>query len=301
MLFLPYFALLSRKKERKMSMALICPVCRGSLACGCREDDCGNVSFPPFRCGKNHCFDVSAKGYVNLLRSGGGHGDSPEMLEARRRFLRKGYYIPLAETIIGVIRDNISCFNTFVDAGCGEGWYTERIDRAFGCSADIIAVDVSPKAAAMTAGLFPKKERMKRVFCVAASVNSLPLETGSADVLMSVFSPLAPEEFYRVVRPGGIIVRAVPTARHLWQLKSALYDEPYENDETPRDISGFETVCVRRIEYTVSLSDIEDIKALFSMTPYSHRTGSDDEKRLFSLDHLDTEAGFTVTAYRHLN
>ncbi|MCR5264365.1 MAG: methyltransferase domain-containing protein [Clostridiales bacterium] len=282
-------------------MYLICPVCGGALAGGRAEGADGKAIFAPLRCGSGHCFDVSSKGYVNLLRSGGNHGDSAEMLEARRRFLGGGYYIPLSDAVIGAVGDILPDHCSVLDAGCGEGWYINRLDLAFGRKAGIAAVDVSPKAAAMTAGLFQKSERMRRVFCAAASVNSLPVESGSVDVLLSIFSPLAPDEFSRAVRAGGLVIRAVPTARHLWQLKETLYERPYENDETPRPLPGFEPVSVRRVEYGMTVNGAEDIKALYSMTPYYRKTGSDDERKLLSLDRLDTEAGFIVTAYRRLN
>ena len=203
--------------------------------------------------------------------------------------------------VIGAVGDILPEHCSVLDAGCGEGWYINRLDVAFGRKAGIAAVDVSPNAAAMTAGLFQKSERMRRVFCAAASVNSLPVESGSVDVLLSIFSPLAPDEFSRAVRAGGLVIRAVPTARHLWQLKETLYERPYENDETPRPLQGFEPVSVKRVEYGMTVNGAEDIKALYSMTPYYRKTGSDDERKLLSLDRLDTEAGFIVTAYRRLN
>ena len=281
-------------------MRLICPIC-GRRLDGGHDESGGRVTYPPIRCENGHSFDVSAKGSVNLLRSGGGHGDSAEMLAARRRFLSGGYYIPLADALLGAIKDFCPHPTAILDAGCGEGWYISRLDRELGSVADIAAVDVSPKAAALTAGLFPREERMKRVFCAAASVNALPLEDGSVDVLLSVFSPLAPDEFARTVKGGGIVIRAVPTARHLWQLKAAVYERPYENDESVRDIPGFDRISERRVEYTVNIEDKGDLEALFSMTPYSRTTGAEDEKKLLMLGSLETGIGFIVTVYRRRN
>ena len=116
-----------------------------------------------------------------------------------------------------------------------------------------------------------------------------------------MFSPLAPDEFARTVKDGGIVIRAVPTARHLWQLKAAVYERPYENDESVRDIPGFDRISERRVEYTVDIEDKGDLEALFSMTPYSRTTGAEDEKKLLSLDSLETGIGFIVTVYRRRN
>ena len=43
---------------------------------------------------------------------------------------------------------------------------------------------------------------------------------------MNCFSPLAIEEFRRVLSPGGAFVYVVPSEKHLWELKQVLYDRP---------------------------------------------------------------------------
>ena len=66
-------------------MGFCCPVCKGKLK---RE---GNA----LHCEKNHSFDFSRSGYVNLLQSNKMHskmpGDNKEMVAARTRFLNAGY------------------------------------------------------------------------------------------------------------------------------------------------------------------------------------------------------------------
>ncbi len=75
----------------------ICPVCGSSLS---REDRL-------YRCGSNHTYDISKEGYVNLLlanqKQSREPGDSKEMLDARRSFLKKGYYKPLARSAASLI------------------------------------------------------------------------------------------------------------------------------------------------------------------------------------------------------
>ena len=69
---------------------LKCPVCGGSLM--------HSADGKSLICINKHCFDIARKGYVNLLmRAGGRHGDDKTMLEARRDFLSRGHYLPIAE------------------------------------------------------------------------------------------------------------------------------------------------------------------------------------------------------------
>ena len=52
-------------------------------------------------CEEGHSYDIAKEGYVNLMLVNQKHsknpGDNDESLAARRTFLGKGYYQPLAE------------------------------------------------------------------------------------------------------------------------------------------------------------------------------------------------------------
>ena len=71
------------------------------------------------------------------------------------------------------------------------------------------------------------------------SVYHLPLEDNTVQLLVNVFSPLATEEFARVLMPGGYFLYVVPSSQHLWELKQVLYDHPYENPVKTEDYPGF--------------------------------------------------------------
>ena len=75
---------------------LKCPVCGKDL-----EGNPGR-----YGCENRHSFDRAANGYVNLLlpnRGAGNHGDSKEMLRARRSFLEKGYYANLSGALCRLV------------------------------------------------------------------------------------------------------------------------------------------------------------------------------------------------------
>ena len=119
----------------------ICPVCRKELLQNGKSLVCEN----------RHSFDISASGYVNLLTgSGKNHGDDPEMVAARRRFLNRGYYSPLCEAVINECRKAAPSY--LLDAGCGEGYYTKRIKDALP-ECGVYGFDISKKAAEKAAKL----------------------------------------------------------------------------------------------------------------------------------------------------
>ena len=180
-----------------------------------------------------------------------------------------------------------------LDSGCGEGYYTAGLSQTLP-RARIAGVDLSKAALRRAAKRVPEGE-----FAVA-SVYRLPLAGGSTDVLTNIFSPLAIDEFARVFRPGGLFCYAVPSPRHLWQMKEVLYKEPYENPVKREDYPGFVWREVREIRYTAALDAGADIMALFHMTPYAWKTPKEGVARLEALDRLSCEIGFDLHLYQKI-
>lgn len=103
---------------------LICPVCKKQLS----------KSGGSYVCPEKHSFDISRRGYVNLLQSQSpkNHGDDKQMAAARREFLNGGFYSRLRECICSNIKG--SCV---ADICCGEGYYLEGIcQKLSACSSD---------------------------------------------------------------------------------------------------------------------------------------------------------------------
>ena len=117
-------------------------------------------------------------------------------------------------------------------------------------------------------------------------------------MLTNIFSPLAIDEFARVLRPGGLFCYAVPSARHLWEMKEVLYPNPYENPVKREEYPGFTWQGVREVRYSLSLANSADIMALFRMTPYAWKTAKEGVTRLEALDRLTCQIGFDLHLYR---
>lgn len=92
----------------------------------------------------------------------------------------------------------------------------------------------------------------------------------------------------------------IPAERHLWQLKCAVYDEPYQNDVKDFALSGFELIKREKICGNIAISCNEDITSLFSMTPYFYKTSEENQRRLVKLEALMTEIGFEMLTYKKL-
>lgn len=272
-----------------MNSLFCCPLCSAPLE---REEK-------RWFCPAGHSFDRAAAGYVNLLPANRKHsknpGDDQDMVAARAAFLDRGYYRPLRDALCQVVTEYAVNSPVLVDSGCGEGYYTTGLFQALtreGLSPRIAGVDLSRAALRRAAKRLPQGE-----FAVASAYR-LPLASAGVDILVNIFSPLALEEFARVLRPGGLFCYAVPSARHLWEMKQVLYRQPYENPVKREDYPGFVWRSVKEIRYIANLKDGSDIMALFSMTPYAWKTPKEGVARLKSLDQLDCEIGFDLHLYQ---
>ena len=271
-------------------MKLICPVCGKPLELAGRSYICGN----------RHCYDLAKSSYVNLLPpSPGGkrHGDDKLMVSARTEFLSRGYYGHLEEAVAALADECTRPGDGIVDAGCGEGTYTKRVyDRLLhsGKAPDIVGVDISVEALKRAARLVPGA-----VFC-AASTAHMPLESESAGLILNIFSPFMAEEFRRVLRPGGHLIRVMPLERHLWELKALIYDTPYENPPADLDARGFRILRQQEARRVIELPTADAVQALFRMTPYYYKTGRADQQKLENIDRLSVSTEFGLTVYERL-
>lgn len=269
-----------------MNRVFTCPVC-GAL-----------LSFEPTRClcPAGHSFDRGARGYVNLLPPShkGDHGDNKQMIAARRAFLDGGWYAPLLEAAVEVCRP-LSDAAVVLDTGCGEGYYTDGFLAAFP-KAEGYGIDIS-RDALRFAGV-RKSVSEGRLTLAAASVYRMPVKDDSVDLVLDFFSPLATEEFSRVLHKDGFFLYAIPGPRHLFGLKEVLYDTPYENKPTDTALAGLHLLCQKEVETVIRLTDASQIRSLFMMTPYAYRTGARGRERLEKLSELVTPVSFRLLLYR---
>lgn len=267
---------------------LICPICSRPLEKGEHT----------YFCDGGHSFDVASSGYCNLLvRNRGGKwiGDNKQMVAARRSFLDSGAYAPLRDAVCAQALELLcdSPSPRLVDAGCGEGYYTRAVAQVLSHKAfTMVGMDISKSATQYAA------KRDSLTTYITASCFHMPVASGKSDLILSLFAPAAAEEFFRVLAPGGHVLMAVPGAEHLWELKKAVYDTPYLNREEKHTLPGFSLTDRKSIKYAFELTSKEQIRSLFSMTPYCHRTPKAGLERLERLERLQTTLSFLILTFQ---
>ena len=241
-----------------------------------------------------HCFDISAAGHVNLLKAGhSGSGDSKAAVRARRDFLEKDYYRPVADALAAVLEERLPRGAFVVDGGCGEGYYSTIIaEKGF----NVLGVDIS-KFAAEAAAKRAGAKRMDNAFFTVGSVFELPVPDGAADAVVNVFAPCVESEFERALRSGGILAVVYAGREHLLGLKSAIYDTVKENDGRADMPEKMKLLEERRIRFDITVEGQTDIQNLFSMTPYYWRTSPADSEKLKGLESLTTAVDMIIAVY----
>ena len=252
-------------------------------------------------CPNGHCFDIAKEGYTYLLPVNQRHskspGDDKAMTAARSAFLAKGYYDFLRDALCDIALTYTRHAPAVLDVGCGEGYYTAAIWSILahaGKEPRMAGIDISKDMARRAA----KKVRQAEI--AVASAYHLPLADGAVDLLLDCFSPLAIDEFRRVLRPGGYFLYVVPAAEHLWEMKQVLYDRPYRNETGETPYEGFRYTDIVHVRDTITLPCQEDIQALFGMTPYCWKTPRAGKVRLAALGSLTTTAAFDIHIFERV-
>ena len=270
-------------------MRFICPNCGEKL----------NIEEKRAVCKNGHSFDRARGGYYNLLlgASGGVHGDNREMVLARRAFLGGGFYEPLARRLASHVLDCTPSCGALLDAGAGEGYYTNIIEKSLyerDGKSDVSAFDISKDA------IKEISKKNSRISLAVAGSYHMPIFNSEFDTVINTFSPLALSETVRVLKSGGHFIIVIPGEMHLYDLKVVIYDTPYKNQVADTYLEGLELVLDEPLTYKFTLDTPEKIRDLFMMTPYAYRTKPQDRAKVESLSSLECTADFRIFVYKKI-
>ncbi|WP_428242176.1 putative RNA methyltransferase [Gynuella sp.] len=256
----------------KTQPVLKCPVCSQPL---------DNTDFG-LACAAPHTFDRAKQGYVNLLMSNHKRsrspGDDKEMVTARTRFLDLQRYQPLIEAIIHCADKFWPDVQSWVDLGCGEGWYTQRLNEHLD-SARAFGLDIS-KHAVMAAC-----KRSKQVDWYVASSARAPFMNQSIDAALILFAQLEPQELIRILKPGGSLIIAGAGSDHLLPLRELLYEQVNFNhfDPSTQLTPQFELAYDKEIKFEWIPENDQELYDLLAMTPHNWRVKPEKKEAITEL------------------
>ena len=213
------------------------------------------------QCENRHSFDVAKQGYVYMLAKPMNSMYSKELFDSRHHIITSGLYDRVQQKIADIIGITGA---QILDTGCGEGSHLARIcarlEGAIG-----VGIDISKEAIVAAAKFNPSQ-----IWCVGDLAKS-PYQAASFDIILNFLSPANYEEFARLLKPGGKVIKVVPQENYLKELRMQAFadteKESYTNESTvARFKERFENVTVERITYTMPLAE-SDVPKLLQMTP----------------------------------
>jgi 23S rRNA (guanine745-N1)-methyltransferase len=183
-----------------------------------------------------------------------------------------------------------------VDAGCGERYYSDRIAAEFSESY-VFGVDLS-KHAVHRASVRRNLRGGTNSFYAVSSVFTLPVKASAVSGVLSMFAPIAEEEYWRVLNEKGIVIVGAAGDKHLYDLKNAIYEDVRINELRADLPTRMKLVEKTNVTYRIFIDNNNDILKLFGMTPYKFRTSAHSIELLNSLETLETEVNVDFYVYR---
>ena len=236
--------------------AFACPICQEAL----------DLVQQSLACPNRHSFDLAKFGYVNLAPQVKASKDyDKENFQNRQLVLENGFYDHILHALSECLSPLAHPAN-ILDIGCGEGYYSRSLqerhpDHSF------YAFDLSKESIQLAA----KSDQEWKVKWFVGDLARLPLLDQSMDLLLDIFSPANYQEFKRVLAPDGRLIKVIPTAAHLQEIRQKVKDHldqaDYSNEQIIQHFSDHFTIentfhCQGTFELTPVLRE-----ALLSMTP----------------------------------
>jgi len=247
---------------------LMCPVCQDQV----EINDQGTLSCP-----NNHCFDVSKKGYLNVLRQAPKENYHKSLFESRQRVIQGGLYGPLIDYLYNFLQKTFGDQSlSLIDAGCGEGSHLSGLRSRFDGPMNFYGVDIAK------AGIGLATDSKEDISWLVGDLAQVPLRDATLDVVLNILSPGHYETFKRLLKDQGLVIKVIPRPDYLKEIRQAFYpDQPYSNEPVKDHfLDHFDLVDQGDLHYVFPLP--EDLKMdLLKMTPL---TWQFEDKQLEALD-----------------
>ncbi|MBC1770274.1 methyltransferase domain-containing protein [Listeria welshimeri] len=270
--------MLSKMEMNKLAMQesvalLACPICGGELIFNEPHS---------FVCPKHHGFDVAKPGYLHLLKQAHKTKYDQALFESRKKVIASGFFEKIIERLTEIIADINKKEIVIYDAGCGEGSHLAHVVNVLqemGRNVRSVGLDIAKEGVKQAARDYPG------IVWAVADLANCPNQAETADVILNILSPSNYQEFKRLLKTDGFLLKVVPEANYLRELREFIYvDEKssYSNESVITRLAEKLTVeHVERVTYKAPIA-----KALFAdfleMTPLGWHIEADKKSELLA-------------------
>ena len=219
-------------------------------------------------CDNQHHFTMNKQGFFHFVNNVPHNDYNKEMLTNRRYVIRSGLY---DKVLAEIAKHFPQKMNLFIDAGAGEGSFMDLLDL----SCLQWGIDLSKDGISLASDY----NTMYQGFAVA-DLTKVPLKDSSVDCILNFLSPAMYEEFNRLLTKKGVLIKVVPGASYLQEIRSLLYTgtkkENYDNKQVINHFQDkMQIITTQKVIYKKKLTtDVRD--ALWQMSPLSWHANIDD-------------------------
>lgn len=255
-------------QRRERSAALIypyihmlkCPICHGSMT---------TISPHSIQCMSRHTFDLAKQGYINFMtRFFKGNYDK-RLFTAKRDILSQTeIYTPLTDIIRNYIEGYCHSRSQplhILDAGAGEGSLLQQITQ--NTPAVGWGIDIAKEGIAMASSAYDQQ------IWFVGDLACSPFAEEQLDVILNILSPSNYEEFGRVMKKDGWIIKVIPRDQYLMEMRELLFrGRSHQPDGRERVLYRFaqhhHLVDCIPLTYTLPVTKVM-LDSLIHMTPLS--------------------------------
>ncbi|EIS4900211.1 methyltransferase domain-containing protein [Listeria innocua] len=260
------------KLAMKESMTLLaCPICGEEFS----------FSEPnSFVCKNHHGFDIAKPGYLHLLKQVHKTKYDQALFESRKKVIASGFFEKLIERVTEIIAESKKEEVVIYDAGSGEGSHLTQVVKNLqekGRNVQAMGLDIAKEGVKQAARDYPG------IVWTVADLANCPAQSETADVILNILSPSNYEEFKRLLKTDGFLLKVVPEANYLRELREFIYvDEKsnYSNESVTSRLAEKLTVeHVERVTYKAPIAN-ELFADFLEMTPLGWHIDKDKKSEL---------------------
>ena len=246
------------KKFKEIEGVFQCPICKDNM----NLNDEGS-----FVCENRHCFDLSSKGYINFIPNQKQIKYKKNLFENRQEVFLNGFYKNVSDEIYNVIIDYFKNekFINILDAGCGEGYYSLKLDHKEGIKRNIFAMDIVKDAIKIAS------RNISSVKWIVGDISNIPLKANSINAIINILTPSSYDEFTRVLSDDGILIKVIPGNEYLKEIRNSIKDQlknkSYSNEKVINYFKdNMKFIEKRKVKYTLPVSK-HQLECFLEMTP----------------------------------
>lgn len=220
-----------------------CPFCQQALF----------LSENSLKCKNKHSFDLAKLGYVNLapqVKQSKAYDKSN--FQNRQLILEAGFYQPILKKLLEIL-SSLPQHDNLLDIGCGEGYYARNLQAQLP-DKHIYAFDLSKESIQLAA----KSDHILAVNWFVGDLAHIPIQDTSMDVILDIFSPANYQEFQRVLRKNGLLIKVIPNNQHLQEIRSIVAEQLTNTNYSNHKI-------IEHFEEAFTITNSYDVAATFSL------------------------------------